>query len=342
VLTAVLCLAVVGALGTPPAAAATICATAGPLPGLTNAQAANARTIVAASTARGGHPAALVALVTAITESGLRVLANPNDPSGAAYPNQGTGSDHDSLGLFQQRPGWGSAAQRMDPAASTTLFLDALLRVPDWGSVPPSYAAQLVQRSAYDGQPRPANHYSPVVGGNYQAQVDEALAILTQVEHDSAHLDCGASASALTPGSAAAHGLPAGYTIPSAATPAARTAVTFALAQLGKPYQWGATGPDTYDCSGLTQQAWRRAGIAISRTTYDQIHDGTPTDAAHLAPGDLVLTPGGDGTIALPGHVGMFIGHGLVVAAPKTGDVVTVVTYASFVARGLSGLRHIA
>ena len=74
----------------------------------------------------------------------------------------------------------------------------------------------------------------------------------------------------------------------------------------------------------------------------DQWRFGIGTDASQLLPGDLVLTPGADGTLSDPQHVGMFIGHGLVVEAPQTGDVVKVVTFPSFVSDGLSGLRHIA
>jgi cell wall-associated NlpC family hydrolase len=118
--------------------------------------------------------------------------------------------------------------------------------------------------------------------------------------------------------------------------------VTSALRELGKPYVFGASGPAAYDCSGLMVAAWADGGHALSRTTYTQIHDGTPTTAAQLAPGDLVLTPGSDGTLASPGHVGMFIGRGLVVTAPHTGDVVTVVTYTSLTSAGVSALRHIA
>ena len=79
----------------------------------------------------------------------------------------------------------------------------------------------------------------------------------------------------------------------------------------------------------------------MTRTTYTQIRDGTATTEPRLSPGDLILTPGSDGTLASPGHVGMYIGHGLVVEAPKTGDVVKVVTYASLTGGGVSALRHI-
>lgn len=341
ILTSGLGLVVVGTFAASDQGVATACITAGPVRGLSDPQAANARTIVAVASARGGSRAALIALMVALTESDLLVLANPNDPAGATYDHQGVGHDHDSLGLFQQRPGWGSAAQRMDPTASTNLFLDALLATPDWSTLAPSLVAQLVQRSAFDGNPTAVNHYSTAFGGNYLAKEREAAGILGLIQPGTEHVDCGGAEGDVVPASVGHQGLPADFRVP-AASPRAVAAVSFALAQLGKPYEWGAEGPDRFDCSGLTQAAWARAGVAISRTTYGQVTDGVATDLASLAPGDLVLTPGSDGTLALPGHVGMYIGRGLVIAAPKTGDVVKVASLSSFLSGGLSQLRHIA
>lgn len=316
------------------------CATSGPVVGLTAVQAQNARVVAATAAARTGHQAALIALMTAMAESDLRILANPNDPSGADLPSQGIGHDHDSLGLFQQRPGWGSAAQRMSATESTTLFVDALLAVPNWASQPPWRAAQLVQKSAFDGRPTSANGYSAMVGENYLRHADRAMQVLAVIERDAATLDCGAG-DAMAVGHPRSHGLPDGYAIPPGTTQPAAIAVTFAIAQLGKPYLWGGTGPDRFDCSGLTQAAWQRAGITIGRTTWDQLRGGLPTTTTALVPGDLVLVPGSQGTLAAPGHMGMYLGRGLVIHAPRTGDVVRVTTLRSFISGGLSGLRHI-
>jgi cell wall-associated NlpC family hydrolase len=96
------------------------------------------------------------------------------------------------------------------------------------------------------------------------------------------------------------------------------TAVRFALAQVGKPYIYGATGPHAWDCSSLMRAAWRRAGVNFSRTTYTQVRQGTPVALASLAAGDLVFTPGVDGDAANPGHVGMYAGHGYVIQATRT------------------------
>ncbi|AKH84372.1 glycoside hydrolase [Streptomyces sp. CNQ-509] len=90
--------------------------------------------------------------------------------------------------------------------------------------------------------------------------------------------------------------------------------LAFAEAQLGKPYVWGATGPDSYDCSGLTQAAWREAGISLPRTTYDQVNAGTQVAKADLQPGDLVFFYDD------VSHVGIYVGNGQMIHASKPGD----------------------
>ncbi|WP_456300476.1 NlpC/P60 family protein [Streptacidiphilus rugosus] len=93
----------------------------------------------------------------------------------------------------------------------------------------------------------------------------------------------------------------------------AAVAVAFARAQLGKPYVWGATGPGSYDCSGLVQAAWAAAGVSLPRTTYDQINAGRRVSTADLAPGDLVFYYSG------VSHVGMYVGGGMIIHAPHPG-----------------------
>jgi cell wall-associated NlpC family hydrolase len=90
-----------------------------------------------------------------------------------------------------------------------------------------------------------------------------------------------------------------------AAGPAARQAIAYAEAQIGKPYVWAAEGPAEFDCSGLVWAAWRSAGVTIPRTTFDQWKK-LPR-VARPRPGDLVLFAGGDGTPANPGHVGIVV-----------------------------------
>ena len=321
-----------------------VCATSGPIEGLSPVQAQNARTIAATASDRGGQRAALVAIAVALAESGLRVLGNPSVVDANLVPNQGLGSDHDSVGLFQQRAGWGSTAARMDPVASTNAFLDALFAVDGWSSLPPWVAAQQVQRSAFDGRPAAANNGSTVYGGNYLAQMSRADQVLDAIEEPSSTDSCAGidNVNNILASGGPGHGLPAHYELPSGVSPAARIAVSYALAQRGKPYLWGGTGPDRFDCSGLTMSAWGAASHRLGRTTWDQMRDGTPTTIARLRPGDLVLTPGSGGSLASPAHMGMYIGDGLVVQAPKTGDVVKVTPLSTFTSRGISALRHIA
>ncbi|WUH91400.1 NlpC/P60 family protein [Streptomyces sp. NBC_00433] len=108
------------------------------------------------------------------------------------------------------------------------------------------------------------------------------------------------------------------YTYDGPATGRAAEAIAFALAQRGKPYVYGATGPGSFDCSGLTQAAYKAAGITLGRTTYDQVKDGVPVSKADLRPGDLVFFYSG------MSHVGIYLGNGKIVHAPHTGAVVEI------------------
>jgi peptidoglycan DL-endopeptidase CwlO len=108
------------------------------------------------------------------------------------------------------------------------------------------------------------------------------------------------------------------------AGPVARAAVRWALAQLGDPYRWGATGPDAFDCSGLTSSAYRAGGAGIPRVSRDQWNAGPHVDVPNLLPGDLVFYADDVGNPLTIHHVGMYIGNGLMVHAPHTGDVVRV------------------
>ncbi len=103
---------------------------------------------------------------------------------------------------------------------------------------------------------------------------------------------------------------------------AADTAIAYAKAQIGKPYVWGAEGPDAFDCSGLIQAAYASAGIRLSRTTYTQIRDGSEVGRSDLAPGDLVFPN--------PGHVQLYIGSGQVIHAPNPRTVVKQVALGTF------------
>jgi peptidoglycan DL-endopeptidase CwlO len=108
---------------------------------------------------------------------------------------------------------------------------------------------------------------------------------------------------------------------------AAATAISFAEAQLGKPYLYGGTGPDAYDCSGLVMMAYRAAGVDIPRTSQQQWLWGPQVPASQAEPGDLVFFAGSDGTPQAPGHVGIVIGNGEMIEAYATGFPIRVATY---------------
>lgn len=109
---------------------------------------------------------------------------------------------------------------------------------------------------------------------------------------------------------------------PAAAPPAvsgsAGAAVRFAYAQLGKPYQWGSAGPNSYDCSGLTMASWAAAGVSLPHSSQDQQAMLAPVPAGQLQPGDLIFF----GSPAY--HVGIYIGNGQMIHAPHTGTDVQI------------------
>lgn len=107
-------------------------------------------------------------------------------------------------------------------------------------------------------------------------------------------------------------------------TPQAAAALEFAKEQLGKPYLWGATGPDAYDCSGLTGSAYRAAGVSLPRTSRQQWNAGTHVELGALQPGDLLFWADDTANPATIHHVALYAGGGLMIAAPHSGDVVKV------------------
>jgi cell wall-associated NlpC family hydrolase len=104
----------------------------------------------------------------------------------------------------------------------------------------------------------------------------------------------------------------------------AQAAVRFALDQVGKPYVWGAAGPDAYDCSGLTMAAWQQGGVSLPHSAADQYNYGHHVSFDQLQPGDLMF-------FYQPiGHVTIYIGNGMMVSAPEPGEDVKVVAAAAF------------
>jgi cell wall-associated NlpC family hydrolase len=97
------------------------------------------------------------------------------------------------------------------------------------------------------------------------------------------------------------------------------TALAFARRQLGDPYRFGASGPNAWDCSGLTAGAWRRAGVSLPHNAAAQFHRGRHIAKSQLRPGDLVFFYSG------PSHVAIYAGHGMVIHAPRPGKRVSYI-----------------
>ncbi|ANW19599.1 C40 family peptidase [Streptomyces clavuligerus] len=297
------------------------------VPGLTSPkeQIPHARTIQATGVAmkvpvRGQ----IVALATAMQESGLRNLDY---------------GDRDSLGLFQQRPsmGWGTPEQVRDPVHASTKFYEGLLKVRGWESMTVTQAAQTVQLSGF---PDAYAKWEPLATALQKALAptltnDGAGGEVGGPGGPGAPSGCGPGGDGSEFGPIPAGVLPKGYEIPKDAPKSVQTAIRWGLGALGTPYQWGGTcsaprGQDPMgrcDCSSLMQAAYKAGGVTLTRTTYTQVKEGKPVSATALKPGDLLFTRG---TAQVPEHVGLFIGSGLILHSPRTGDVVKIATLAEW------------
>lgn len=168
-----------------------------------------------------------------------------------------------------------------------------------------------------DAQARVAAHKRTVTGELAAAQA--LLAQLTAAQRAAVAASDGPGAPASgapAPTTRDTAGPP--LTAARAPSPRAARAVAFAYRSIGLPYVWGATGPNAYDCSGLTQAAWRAAGVSLPRTTYTQINAGTRVPRSELQPGDLVFFYSGRS------HVGLYIGNGQMIHAPHPGASVRI------------------
>jgi len=278
------------------------------LPGggsLSPTQVSDAGTILSliASSKTPREPVPQAAIAAALVESDLVNVAHGT--SGA-------------LGLFQETPedGWGTPAQVMTPLYATREWLFHLPS--SWAQMSPGELAQAVERSGYPAR--------------YQVRVATAKVIVAA--------SCNGGTGSLTPGAITAARAP--WTPPPGTSAQEVDAARFALAQLGKPYLYGGTGPVGYDCSGLTQAAWGAAGVAIARTTYAQVAAGSAVASiSTLVPGDLVFIMGSDPEGSLPGHVGIYVGYGDLVDAPYSGEVVQEIPISDWAGQ-IVAMRHIA
>ncbi|MGO8886315.1 MAG: NlpC/P60 family protein [Streptosporangiaceae bacterium] len=117
---------------------------------------------------------------------------------------------------------------------------------------------------------------------------------------------------------------------PKGATGQAAQAVAYAFAHIGDPYVWGATGPSSFDCSGLMMAAWASAGVSIARVSYAQMSSLPSVPLNDLQPGDILGFAGNS-------HVGMYVGHNELIDAPQTGEDVEEVPLSGWYAQELDG-----
>jgi cell wall-associated NlpC family hydrolase len=304
-------------------------------------QMANAQTIVAVTASRRlPSYAALVALTTAYTESTLH--------------NSTIETDHDSEGLFQQRISIYTKAVADDPVKATGAFLDRLVTVPNWQTLPVGVNAQTVQISKYPDRYPPNRALGAALTGLLwplaaaaprptpaPARTRIVTVPVVACAGDGANPSTGGRGNVV----AGSPTIPPGLMMSGSL--AAQKAVQYALAQLGKPYLFGAAGPNAYDCSGLTMAAWAAAGVPLPHLATTQAGYGTPepTDLSHASSGDLVMIPGSDGTPAAPGHVGMIVGrahgHLYLIQAPGWQNLPIEITDTSEWIGDIVDVRHL-
>src|SRR6266508_146306 len=234
-------------------------ATSAPVSRYDSEQLTNAALIVSVGAGRGIPPRGLIiAVATALQESSLRNLGD-----------QGEGNNHDSLGLFQQRPsqGWGTADQIMDPVYASNTFYDKLLTIPGWEQLPLTEAAQAVQRSAH-----------PDAYAKWEPDAT-ALVGLTVGMYGGCNGGDGMSG--------AGEALPADFTVPPDTPLPVSIAISWALQQLGTPYTFGGDCTDPHsgdpakhcDCSTLVILSSRRGQCYdLRRSVEDTVVDAALVD----------------------------------------------------------------
>jgi cell wall-associated NlpC family hydrolase len=273
--------------------------------------------------------AAVHCFMAIYAESEWIMFANNADPDSLTYPHEGISTDNDSEGLYQQRmQGWGTTGQRMNTFASTQMFLQKL-QGQDWRNMPRAQAIQNVQGSS--------NSTGSQYAGFEQTALAEVEALRQGVtsQGQSSQGNVAGLGAPVSSGQALSQlsgsildgstGIPTtGGTpdIAGAASPAGRPqfdtggAISYATSKLGCPYVWGATGPATFDCSGLTQAAYASIGIAIGRNTTAQKGTGVQVSPSQAVPGDLIFPAEYD-------HVVMYLGGNMIIEAPTEGQNVS-------------------
>lgn len=271
------------------------------------------------------NDAAVHCFMVISVESGWKMQANAANPESLTFPHDAEGKDHDSIGLYQQRPNWGTTAQRMNVAESTSLFLQALNRI-QWRNMDRGTACANVQN--------PAAQYRYRYGEFEQWAIEEVKglrgngatnppgqtnSVTTAPTTGAQALNTGSvpGVGAVIPGATPAVPVTNGKPTAQAATAAvtgqhpAEGAIGFGRTQLNKPYQWGGNGPDTYDCSGLVRACYASVGVSLPRTSEAMLAEGVAVPAAQAQPGDLVFPDSG--------HVTMYTGNGMILEAQGDG-----------------------
>lgn len=166
-------------------------------------------------------------------------------------------------------------------------------------------------------------------------KLTEAKAVLakltTEQQQALAKQDQNQTAAATTLAESALGTTPDTSTPDAAGSSKGQAAVAWAVKQLGKPYVFGATGPSSFDCSGLTLGAWKAAGVSINRTSQAQFRNGRAVSKSDLQPGDLVFYYGGIS------HVALYVGNGTIIHAPHPGSSVK---YAKVDSMPIAGARR--
>lgn len=297
---------------------------------------------------------AILGVACALGESNLRNLSNPNVPESLdIQPNDGPAipPNYDSVGLFQQRnfAEWGTLSERMNPRQSARMFFQHLAQVNGWRNMDPGQAIYQVQRGGF---PSYYSGFIPqakqLVQAYREAQqgVSSTIAASPIVQGASivagaAGVTVGTTANAVAGAAVDAATDPLGARARQAGKPApdSEGAVWKALEQIGKPYKWGAKGPDSFDCPGLFQYAFRSIGLEIGMSTHSQHTAGQPVPFSNLSRGDLIFTGNPVGPDA---HVVMYLGDGTVIEAPQPGQSVGIRPLSTINPSGIHSIRRMA
>jgi hypothetical protein len=275
--------------------------------------------------------AAILAFACVMAESGWLNRANAQIPESLSYPHEAMSTDHDSIGLFQQRnSGWGTVAQRMNPYASAGMFLDELSKFA-WREMDPAEAIARVQRNR-DGAAtyitfiaEATQEVSAIRAGqgkyNPPAQFG-GIGVSSLVQAVSGQ-SLNATASTLinsVANSAISQNNPSPGAIPIGNTgrpqPDAQGAVNCALSSIGRPFRNGASGPESFDAPGLIDYCYRSIGLDIGPGTAQQSQRCREkiSSLAVAQPGDVIQTNGGQHTAIL-----VQVAPPLIVEAPPDG-----------------------